>query len=104
MRLPVARDVIGSGTVGFLDLENRGVAAGISFLGLTELEICLGSVATPPSVLRVSEIGSGLRGLRGHFKVTKVKIERIVLTVAPRPKVPVDKNVHRCQALSKNVS
>ena len=34
---------------------------------------------------------------RGHFKVTKVKMVRIVLTVAPRPRVPIDKNVHHCQ-------
>ncbi len=27
----------------------------------------------------------------GHFKVTKVKIERSVLTVAPRPMVPKTK-------------
>jgi len=31
--------------------------------------------------------------LRGHFKVTKVKVACIVLSVAPMPKVP-DKNVH----------
>ena len=48
LRLPVARDVIGSSTVGFLDLKNRGVAVGILFLHATELEIRLGSVATPP--------------------------------------------------------
>ena len=64
-RLPVARDVIGISTVGILDLENMGVAVGISFLCAIELEICLGSVATPPLVLRVSEIGLGLRGLIG---------------------------------------
>jgi len=50
LRLPVARDGIGISTVGFLDLENREVVVGISIL-------------TPHSVLRVSEIGSGLRGL-----------------------------------------
>ncbi len=47
-RIPVACDSIGSSTVGFLDLENRGVAVGISFLCVIELEICLGPVATPP--------------------------------------------------------
>ena len=31
-----------------------------------------------------------------------MKIERCVLTVAPRPKVPIDKNVHLCP-LSNNV-
>ncbi len=46
-RLPVARGSIGSSTVGFIDLENRGVAVGISFLCVIELEICLGSLATP---------------------------------------------------------
>jgi len=46
-RLPVARDSIDSSTVGLLDLENRGVAAGISFLCAIELETCLGSIATP---------------------------------------------------------
>ncbi len=39
----------------------------------------------------------------GHFKVTKVKIERRVLTVAPRHMVPINKNVHHC-ALSKSES
>jgi len=41
--------------------------------------------------------------LKGHFKVTKVKIERSVLTFAPRPMVPTNKNVHHC-ALSKSAS
>jgi hypothetical protein len=51
--LPVARDVIGSSTVGFLDLRNRGMSVGISFLRAIELEICMGSVETPtPSGLR----------------------------------------------------
>ena len=59
LQLSVARDGIGSSTVGSLDLENWGVAVGISFLYAIELEICLGSVATP-SGLRVSEKGSGL--------------------------------------------
>ncbi len=36
-------------------------------------------------------------------KVTKVKIERSVLTVAPRPMVPITKNVHHC-AISKSAS
>ncbi len=40
-----------------------GVAVGISILCVIELEIFLGSVATPATVLRVSEIGSGLPGL-----------------------------------------
>ncbi len=62
LRLPVARDGIGISTVGFLDLENRGVAIGISILCAIELEICLAPLATP-SVLRVSELGSGLREL-----------------------------------------
>ena len=62
-RLPVARDSIGSSTVGFLDLENRGIAVGISFLCVIELDIGLGSVATPLSGFRVSEIGSWLPGL-----------------------------------------
>ncbi len=47
LRLPVARDGIGISTVGFLDLENSGVAVGILFLCAIELKICLGSVATP---------------------------------------------------------
>ncbi len=64
LRLPVAHDGIDISTVGFMDLENRGVAVGISILCATELEICLRSVATPPLVLRVSEIGLGLRGLK----------------------------------------
>ncbi len=33
---------------------------------------------------------------RRHLKVTKVKIERGVLTVAPRPMVSIDKKVHHC--------
>ena len=33
---------------------------------------------------------------RGHFKVTKVKMARIISTVAPRPGVPIDKYVHHC--------
>ena len=41
--------------------------------------------------------------LRGHFKVTKVKLERRIFTVAPRPMVHIDKNVHRCP-LSKSTS
>ncbi len=36
-------------------------------------------------------------------KVTKVKIERSVLTVAPRPMVPITKNIHNC-AISKSAS
>ncbi len=32
--------------------------------------------------------------LKRSLKVTKVKLARIVLTVAPRPRVPTDKNVH----------
>jgi len=31
-----------------------------------------------------------------HFMVTKVTIERSVLTVGPRPMVPITKNVHHC--------
>jgi hypothetical protein len=38
-----------------------------------------------------------------HFKVTKVKMAHIVLTVAPRPRVPIDENVHHCQA-NKNAA
>ncbi len=37
----------------------------------------------------------------GQFKITKVKIERSVLTVFPRPMVPLNKNVHHC-TLSKS--
>ncbi len=33
---------------------------------------------------------------RGHFKVMKVKLTRIVLAVAPRPWVHINKNVHHC--------
>ena len=43
-RLLVARGSISSSTVGFLDLENRRVAIGTSFLCAIELEICLESV------------------------------------------------------------
>ena len=45
-RLLVECDIIVSSTVVFLDLENRG-GGGISFLFDKELEIGLGSVATP---------------------------------------------------------
>jgi hypothetical protein len=31
---------------------------------------------------------------RGYFKVTKVKMARITSTVAPKPGVPIDKDVH----------
>jgi hypothetical protein len=31
---------------------------------------------------------------KGHFKVTKVKMARITSTVAPKPGVPIDKDVH----------
>ena len=31
--------------------------------------------------------------MKGHVKVTKVKIKHSVLTVAPRPKMPMDKMV-----------
>jgi hypothetical protein len=42
-----------------------GVAVEILFLGAVVPEICLGSFLTPPPmVLRVCEIGTGLRGLR----------------------------------------
>ena len=34
--------------------------------------------------------------LKGHLKVKKVKTERGVVTVASRPKVPIDNNVHCC--------
>ena len=37
------------------------------------------------------------------FKVTKVKMTRIVLTVAPRPRMPVNKNLHLCQ-INKSAS
>jgi hypothetical protein len=40
---------------------------------------------------------------RGHFKVTKVKIEHSVVAVALRPRVSMDKNVHHCP-LSKSAS
>ncbi len=55
----VARDGIAISTVGFLDLENRGVAVGISFLCVIdiELEICLGSLATPLRAPRVNMVG-----------------------------------------------
>ena len=43
-----------------------------------------GSVATP----------SGLRGLRGHFKVTKVKIARSGQTVTRRPSLPIKNALH----------
>ncbi len=39
LRLPVARDGIGTSTVGFLDLENMGVAVGISILCAIELQV-----------------------------------------------------------------
>ena len=61
--LPVARDGIGSSTVGFLALRNRGISVEISFLRAIEIEICMGSVETPtPSGLRVSEKASGSEG------------------------------------------
>jgi len=62
LRLPVARNGNGSSTVGFLDLENRRWPLEFRSCAI-ELEICLGYVATP-SVLRVSEIGSGISGLK----------------------------------------
>jgi len=39
----------------------------------------------------------------GHFKVTKVKMARIVLSVAPMPKVHIDTNVHH-HTVSKSAS
>jgi len=63
LRLPVACDSNGSSTVGFLDLEKTG-GGGVCRWNLVPMchrtRGCLGSVATPPSGLRVSEIGSGL--------------------------------------------
>jgi len=38
--------------------------------------------------------------LNGHFKVTKVKIKRSVLTVASISNVPADKNVHRAHLIN----
>ena len=37
--------------------------------------------------------------MKGHVKVTKVKIKHRVLTVAPRPNVPIDKYVHHAQTI-----
>ena len=38
----------------------------------------------------------------GNFKITKVKMSRIILAFAPRPRVPIDDNV-RCPSCVSSV-